>query len=105
MSATSFLAPRLDDTAQRLLWKAANCLFAGLGLAGSTAVAAGQSYNGNFWAFHAFTASVIAEITYSGGGGASAGTSIVAGDRIYGNITHLKLTSGTGELYTGSASV
>ena len=82
-------------------------MFTGLGRAGSTTVAAGNSYDGHYWVFHAFTASVIAEITYAGGvpGGASAGTSLIAGDRIYGDILHLKLTSGTGELYTGASAV
>jgi len=33
MSATTFSAPRLDDTAQRLLWKIANFLWVTTGLA------------------------------------------------------------------------
>lgn len=103
MAAVTFIAPRLDDTAQRLLWKIANFLYVGLGGAGSVAVVSGTLYQGAYWIFHAKTASVIASISYEGGtGGAVAGDTIAAGDRIYGKITSLQLTSGTGELYNAA---
>lgn len=99
------LLPRLDDTAQRLLWKIATGISVGLGLAGAERVANTALHAGKFWIFHAISNCVIAGITYAPGtsGGASAGDTVVAGDRIYGVITSLSLTSGTGELYIAGA--
>lgn len=95
----------MDDTAQRLGWKSANFLYTGLGLAGSVRVSDTSAHTGKFWIFHAITDCVISAITYGtdfGSGGAAAGDTIKAGDRIYGQIESLTLTSGTGELYRAS---
>ena len=100
--AVTFIHPRLDDTAQRLLWKIANFLYVGLGGAGSVAVTSGVLYRGAYWIYHAKSDSVISAITYDGTGGAAAGDTITAGDRIYGKIISLQLSSGTGELYNAA---
>ncbi len=102
-AAQTFLQPLADDTQTRLLWKLAGFLYSGLGLAGAERVANTATHTGKFWIFHAITDCVIASITYSLAGGAAAGDTIKAGDRIYGQITALRLTSGTGELYRASA--
>ena len=101
MAATTFTRARNDDTAQRLLWKIANTLAAGLGLAGAERVADTAVHQGHYWIFHAITDCVITDIRYDSvvPGGAAAGDTIGAGDRIYGEIWYLALTSGTGELY------
>lgn len=100
-SAFSITRPRNDDTAQRLLVKIANILGTGLGIAGVVRVADTAAHAGTFSVFHAITDCVISAI--SGDTGAAAGDTIKAGDRIYGGITSLTLTSGTGELYSTAA--
>jgi len=91
--------PRYDDTQARLQQKATALLFGGLGLAGVDVVSGAML--GKWWVFHAITDCVITSITYEPGTstGSLAGVTIKAGDRIYGNILGLSLTSGTGELY------
>ena len=101
--AQTFIQPLADDTQTRLLWKTAGFLYTGLGLAGAERVADKVAHTGKFWVFHAITDCVIASITYSLAGGAAAGDTIKAGDRVYGQIMSLSLTSGTGELYRASA--
>lgn len=100
MNAVSFIAPRLDDTAQRLLFKIASYLYAGLGLAGVDVITTTAAQVGNWWIYHALTDSVIGAITYSPGfsTGVLAGQTVRAGDRLYGPITNFQLTSGTGIL-------
>jgi hypothetical protein len=101
MAAKSYFRPVNDDTAQRLNWKIASYLCAGLGLAGAERIADTDAHAGHFWIFHAITDCVITAITYSTDtpGGAAAGDTIKTGDRIYGDIRSLTLASGTGELY------
>jgi hypothetical protein len=101
--ASTFIHPLLDDTAQRLLWKIANSLYTGLGLSGAERVNDTATHTGAYWVFHAITDCVLTSISYGNPtGGAAAGDTIKAGDRIYGNITSLRLLSGTGELYRAS---
>ena len=90
----------MDDTAQRLLYKAANFLYAYLGLTGAERVDDTSTHSGRFWSFHAITTSVIASIVYdpTSPGGALAGDTIAAGDRVAGLITSFSLASGIGEL-------
>lgn len=105
MAATSFFEPRNDDTIQRIEWKSARMLFTGLGLAGVDWVTDTAAHNGSWWIFHAVTDCVIAAVSYVPGAssGSPAGLTLKAGDRIYGPITSLTLTSGSGELYRASA--
>jgi len=95
--------PRNDDTAQRLLWKIASLLAIGLGCPGVAAVTGAGTYTGNFAIYHALTDTVITSVTYSGCGNSSfvPGSTVLAGDRIYGNFESLVIASGTGELYRG----
>jgi len=80
-------------------------LFAGLGLAGAERVADTAVHAGHYWIFHAITDCEITGITYAAAvpGGAAAGDTVLAGDRIYGEIHSLTLASGTGELYRATA--
>jgi len=96
--------PLNDDNAQRLLWKIANMLYVGLGLAGSVRVADTSTHTGRFFVYHALTDTVVASITYAGfaPGAIAAGDVIKAGDRIYGVITSFSAASGSGELYAAS---
>lgn len=90
--------PKQDDVQQRLLFKIASYLAAGLGLTGVTWINDTAVHNGLFVIFHAVTDCVITGVNYADGSSAIPGTTIKAGDRIYGLITSLQLTSGTGEL-------
>lgn len=102
--ASAFIVPRLDDTEARLAFKAAAILATGLGLSGTDWVTDTGTHTGQFWCFHAVTDCVIAAITYKDGTstGSPVGLTIKGGDRIYGNILSLRLTSGAGELYRAS---
>lgn len=91
----TFNTPRNDDTSQRLEWKIARYLAAGLGLGG--VVTASGTKTGTFWIFHALSESVVT-VVY-GDGTSQTGITVGAGDRIFGDIRSLTLTSGTGELY------
>jgi hypothetical protein len=102
VDAKSFLVfPRYDDTQARLQWKTTALLYVGMGLAGVDWVSDGVAHTGDWWVFHAVTDCVISDITYEAGysSGSPAGVTIKAGDRVYGRIKSLTLTSGTGELY------
>lgn len=94
--------PRHDDTEQRLLVKIAAALTVGIGLGGSDYVSDATSHTGNWLILHAIEDTVISSLTYRSGtrGGASlAGKTIKAGDRLYGEIVSIQLTSGSVELY------
>lgn len=106
-AATNFQPQAGGEDTNRLLWKLGEMLFTGLGLAGSTRIGASGTVTGRYWIFHALTDSVIAEISYGNGttGGVQAGDTIKAGDRIYGWINSITLTSGTGELYKAPSQV
>ena len=101
--ARSFgLFPLLDDTEQRLEFKAASILAIGLGMGGTDWVAGGDGvHSGNWMCFHAVTDCVLASVGYKSGTstGSPAGLTLKAGDRIYGNIISFSLTTGNGELY------
>lgn len=103
--ASPNFVPQVQNGEVNLLWKTALMLYVGLGLTGSVPVNDTAAHSGLFWIFHAKTTAVIAAITYRAGttGGAVAGDTIQAGDRIYGWITSLTLTSGTGELYNAGS--
>jgi hypothetical protein len=98
-STYSPAVPRNDDTQQRLEWKIACILSSGLGLGGVVGIAGPASRTGRFWIFHALTDCVIGAVAYMDGSTFVAGTTLKAGDRIYGRMSALTLTSGTGELY------
>lgn len=105
-NAFSTFHPRIEDMVQRLGWKTASVLFAGLGLAGVDWVSDTTVHAGDWWVFHAVTDCVLTGINYSPGksSGSPSGVTIKAGDRIYGPITSIQLTSGTGELYRASVT-
>lgn len=105
-NAMTFFQPNLTDLSQRLEWKTALMLFSGLGLAGVDWVRDTAEHTGKWWIFHAVTDCVLASVTYTSGysTGTAAGVTVLAGDRIYGPITALRLTSGTGELYRASVN-
>lgn len=91
--------PRLDDTAQRLLWKIAELLSAGLGGNGVEAVSGAGTYTGLYAIYHALTDTVVTSVTYSDGSTFTGGSTVKAGDQIAGNITSIVISSGVGELY------
>ncbi len=91
--------PRLDDTAQRLLWKIAELLSVGLGGNGVLAVTGAGTYTGLFGVYHALSDTVVTSVTYSDGSTFLGGATVKAGDQIAGNITSIVIASGTGELY------
>jgi hypothetical protein len=95
------IAPKLDDTEQRLVFKLTAAIISGAGLAGTDWVTTTATQNGNWFLFHAVTDCVISSVTYASGTstGSPAGLTLKAGDRIYGQILSLTLTSGSGELY------
>lgn len=105
-AASSFgLFPLRDDGTNILLWKIAAASIVGMGLAGTEWVTDTALHSGNFWAFHALTDCTLAEVNYKAGTatGSPAGLKMLGGDRIYGNIESLRLTSGAGELYRAGA--
>jgi hypothetical protein len=103
-NAISFGAvPTFGDGDNRLLLKIALNLATGLGILGVDWVTDTAAHVGNWWAFHAVTDCVIAAVSYAPNtsSGSAAGVTVKAGDRLYGQIISLTLTSGTGELYRG----
>jgi hypothetical protein len=100
-NAFSFFIPRLDDVLNRLAWKMAIYLGTGLGLGGVDHYSDAAAHTGDWWCLHAVTDTVIGSVTYASGtsSGTLAGATILAGDRIYGNITGVTLTSGRVEMY------
>lgn len=101
-SAATFRAlPKSGDQTNNLLWKINEILATGLGVGGVEWVTDTAAHTGDFWVFHALDDCVIAAITYKTGTatGSPVGKTVKGGDRIYGNIISLTLTSGTGELY------
>lgn len=107
VNAKSFITPLVNDPQQRLEFKTAAYLATGLGLAGVDWVTNTSAHTGKWWIFHAVTDCVIASVTYSAGSGSGfpAGVTLKAGDRIYGQIIGLTLTSGTGELYRAASGL
>lgn len=93
------LQPLINDDSQRLLWKIATLLSIGLGGAGVLAVTGAGTYTGPFAIYHALTDTVVASVAYNDSSTFLAGATVKAGDRIYGNIKSIVITSGTGELY------
>lgn len=93
------VAPRFDDSAQRLCFKSAASLATGLGLGGTDIVSDTAARQGNWWAIHAANGEdlVFASLTFEDGTytGSFAGKKIVSGDRIYGPIVAFQLSSGT----------
>lgn len=103
VDAKTFLIPLQSDGQPRLEWKSAAFLATGLGLAGVDWVTNTSAHVGNWWIFHAVTDCVVASVLYKDDSSAfPAGVTIKAGDRIFGRIRSLTLTSGTGELYRAS---
>lgn len=105
--AKSFLTPKRDDSQIVLDWKAAAYLATGLGQAGVDHYADTASHTGNWWCIHAIGGdAVIEKVTYATG---TSNTDLLAvtlanGDRIYGRITSVKLTSGRVEAYRAVVS-
>jgi hypothetical protein len=91
--------PLNNDTAQRLLWKIAELLSVGLGGNGVLAVTGAGTFTGLFGIYHALTDTVVTSVTYSDGSSFAGGSTVKAGDRIFGNIKSIVIASGTGELY------
>jgi hypothetical protein len=100
-NAFSFFTPLLSDMANRLAYKAAIYLGTGLGLGGVDHFADAAAHAGDWWCLHAVSDTVISSVTYASGtsSGSLAGATILAGDRVYGNITGVTLTSGRVEMY------
>lgn len=100
-NARTFFQPLIQDDNNRLEWKSASMLFSGLGLAGVDWVTDTAAHTGKWWIFHAVEDCVLADVQYEAGfsSGSPAGLTLNAGDRIYGPIIGLTLTSGYGELY------
>jgi hypothetical protein len=100
------LYPLRNDQQQELQWKAAAELAAGLGLAGVDWISDSSAHTGTWLIFHAVTDCVISALTYVAGRstGSASGVTVKAGDRLYGPITGVTLTSGTAELYRSTAN-
>lgn len=99
VNTKTFITPLMSDDIQALLRKIATYLAEGLGLFGVKAITGAATSTGKFWVFHAITDSVVASVTYADGSTFTGGSTVKAGDRIYGQIVSITLTSGTGELY------
>ncbi len=99
--ASTFQTPKLDDTESMSMRKVARYLACGLGLGGVDIYADASAHTGTWWCMHAITDTVVSSITYAPGtsSGSLAGKTILAGDRIYGQILGFTATSGTFELY------
>lgn len=94
--------PRLDDTEQRLSYKILATLTAGLGLAGVDVVTDATVHSNaspGWLILHAIEDTVIGAVTRKNATGSLSGKTLKAGDRIYGEITAVQLTSGSVELY------
>lgn len=103
-TARTMIYPLISDDKNRLDWKTANFLFTGLGLAGVDWVTDTVMHSGKWWIFHAVSDCVLTAVNYEVGysSGSPAGLTLKAGDRIYGPILSIQLTSGQGELYRAS---
>jgi len=88
---------------QRLGYKMAAMVAVGLGLGGVVWVTDTAMHSGEFWSFHAISDCVFDTVTYKANtsSGSPAGLKLLAGDRLFGPIVQLKLTSGSGELMKG----
>lgn len=97
MNFWSLVVPRFDDLAQKLAWKTAAILSAGMGLGGNDIVTDANTHSGDWWCLHAWTDCVFTSITFRSGTstGSLAGKTLLAGDREYGNIIAFQLASGT----------
>lgn len=101
-NAVTIRTPQISSDPPRNAWFAAAALSTGLGWSGVDWVTTTAAQTGQLWnIFHAVTDCVISSVTYKPGTstGSPAGLTLKAGDRIYGWITGLTLTSGAGELY------
>lgn len=101
--AATYVIPQTSDDAQALLRKIAGYLAVGLGLYGVKTITGAATVTGNFWVFHALADTVVSSVTYADGSTFTAGSTVKAGDRIYGRITSITIASGTGELYVAGA--
>jgi hypothetical protein len=97
MSFYSPFLPRFDDEVQKLQWKSAAILATGLGLAGNDIVESGETRTGHWWCIHALGDVVLGNIVFAPGTstGSLAGKTLSNGDREYGNIISVTVTSGT----------
>lgn len=85
------------DTDNKLYQKIADVLAIALGQRGHDRFNGATSATAGTWAIlHAITASVV---TVTRDGVTEAGISLIAGDRIYGQISSVTVTSGDVELY------
>lgn len=103
-AAGSTVKPLHSDDIQALLRKIGSYLATGLGLYGVKAITGAATVTGNFWVFHALTDTTVSSVTYADGSSFTAGTLVKAGDRIYGQITSITISAGTGELYVAGGA-
>jgi hypothetical protein len=106
MNAFTYLIPRLDDLLNRLTYKIASYLATGLGLGGVDHVADTAKHDGHWWCLHAVSDTVISAIVYKNGtsSGSLNGATILGGDRVYGQIESITLTSGRVEMYRATGT-
>lgn len=95
------IVPRFDDLLQVLLKKATAILATGIGVGGNDIIRDTQSHVGEWFVLHVFEDSVIGSVTFRAGSssGTLAGATIKGGDRIFGIINEVTLTSGSAILY------
>lgn len=100
MSNFLALVPRIDDFPPTLARKTAHILAAGLGLGGNDKISTGDAVKtGEFLCFHAaFSDCTFETLTFVSGtsSGSYATETLKQGDRIYGQIIAIKLSSGKG---------
>lgn len=94
--------PASGDTDNQLLRKIDGILATGAGLGGVDQFSDAAAHTGNWAILHAITDVFITSITYAPGtqgGSGLAGRTLLAGDRVYGDIRGFQAFSGTYELY------
>ena len=87
--------PMRADSDNNLLTKVVESLAMSVGLRGHDLYSAAGVHTGEWVVLHAITAATVAIVR----DGASETITLVAGDRIYGQITSVNVTAGTAEVY------
>lgn len=95
------IVPFFSDCLHTLTKKMAIILASGIGVGGNDIVDDTAGHEGEWFVFHAIADCVIASMTFRSGSstGSLAGKTIKAGDRIFGIINAVQLTSGVAILY------
>jgi hypothetical protein len=93
--------PASGDSDNNLLRKIDGILATGAGLGGNDIVADTNTRNGTWGVIHALTDVTFTTVTFAPGdsSGTLAGKTLLAGDRIYGDIRTVKLFVGSAILY------